>query len=637
MKFALHVLDMFGAEKPVGRGPKTDAEVGLLSELEATAFFAPAQKLMRPLRLATMLPESPPRTHKHAGDGRYESPSDFPEGKYLLVVCAKGKAPVYQRLTLKDNKGAAIAKVGWGGPAHEANLLAHNVELPIGAQGRNVKQDQRTLVTVKLVPRVEYVFVATTGFWHETQNDQGQTVKDGTFWGRFAQVRRQRLWELGEMMGGHLITIFFCELGRRQTFVKAAGDATKWLRIHELLIKKPRPVGVAQWPLDPEDDIGIIDLYRYLDAVGAAHRGTVWEVSFFGHAWQQGPTFSPRRQDEPYKSNDERDPKDLDARRKDWKPTIRNTFKTLTAAHLYKAVWRVWGCNCDTEAQDAIGAAQRQLKPKFDRLALFRYKWNIADKKVVQQAIHQLPLSYLLRRLRNGMRASYVLNVPVGVGQLVGCFAALPGFGAQLVKSGDMRVTDSKKLEDGSVAADIENDGRFDFYLRELGPDSKWFMDRSGYFEQRFVSEAIANWGEAAFHHGRFYMRDISKDVAEGPRWEVQVASGARVISTDKLVKLTKVERRSGLGDPGKEGHLFWGSMGRVARVEGGSPPKIMLEQADDTECAVFMQQDGKLFALTRGSDTEAWSVDKRDIARSGGQPSPIKNGVLHVNGDVIW
>ena len=58
MKFALNVLDVFGAEEPqaVEHGPYEKAVVGLLSEDEAEAFFARAQALPRLIRLAAMLP-----------------------------------------------------------------------------------------------------------------------------------------------------------------------------------------------------------------------------------------------------------------------------------------------------------------------------------------------------------------------------------------------------------------------------------------------------------------------------------------------------------------------------------------------------------------------------------------------------
>lgn len=83
-------------------------------------------------------------------------------------------------------------------------------------------------------------------------------------------------------------------------------------------------------------------------------------------------------------------------------------------------------------------------------------------------------------------------------------------------------------------------------------------------------------------------------------------------------------------------GHLFWGAKGRVARIEGN---QIFLEPADDTDCAVLMQQDGKLFAMTRAAGATGWAVDTRAIARLGenGQAlSPKKDGLLH-QGTPIW
>jgi len=313
----------------------------------------------------------------------------------------------------------------------------------------------------------------------------------------------------------------------------------------------------------------------------------------------------------------------------------------LSDAHLYKAVWRIWGCNMDGWARMVMEKAQEQLAPSFERRAIIKYTWSAKRARMYVNERAQLSLAYFLRNIRKDIRASYVWAVPEGVGELVGCFAALPGFGSVHTAS-DMFVVHSVAGPDPetgpALVADVSRDPVFTFYLRELGKESQAFVDRFGYFEHRFIAEAIEKWALPAFDHRRFRMRDFIAD-AKGPRWELRVASGATVKSPARRVKLETVEVKTGLVAPGKAGHLFSGRGGRVARTAPAETLEIFLEPDADTDCAVFMQEDGRLYAMSRPKGTESWVVEARPILRIGdkGKPlSPAPGGLIH-NATEVW
>jgi len=100
------------------------------------------------------------------------------------------------------------------------------------------------------------------------------------------------------------------------------------------------------------DVMSIVDVYRFVEDQSAKDPNTVYELSFFAHAWEEGPVFVDSNDDRLYKNasgmvvvitDDSRDPDDKDARLKDFEAVNRDVVKFRTAFHPDGAV-RNWGC-----------------------------------------------------------------------------------------------------------------------------------------------------------------------------------------------------------------------------------------------------------------------------------------------------
>ena len=129
----------------------------------------------------------------------------------------------------------------------------------------------------------------------------------------------------------------------------------------------------------------------------------------------------------------------------------------------------------------------------------------------------------------------------------------------------------------------------------------------------------------------RYAFWDRVVDPGMQPAWAVRVASGAFVISRAAApVKLTRVSAQDGLVVAGKKGHLFAGKNGEFSEVRPGNPRKVVVVPATGRDCAVFMQEDGVLYAMKRiGSGP--WTVDTSSIpvTQSGATVATITNDIL--------
>jgi hypothetical protein len=665
MKFSLNVVDVQGAKQPVVRGPLKTATVTLLTEAEANNKIQAVAAVPRKERFRQLTFAGLAATHKHTKDGVYDSATSFAAGNYLLVVTADKKSPTIQRLTLSERNGVTVVKPGWAGKQPtEANLRASNVEFPDGAQGKGARQAQRSLLTVKAVPQVEFVLFSGTGYWHLVTVN-GRKVHDGTRWNSFALEHRRPYWSEKaadrQMIGGYLVTIFNCEDCHRRTYVKALGNEDTWMLAEEVKTDATRSF---QDDGRPSDDIGILDLYRYLDAVGRERKNSVWEVSIFSHSWFGGPILWDTWQHRAYQALPTRDPDDLDARVKDWGPAVLGGFPALRNAHLFKAVWKIKGCNAQGEARAGIVAVQKQLKPAFDRNALFNYDYREesertdpasgAKRKSVELHHHQLSLAHFLRELAENIRGTYSGHVPAGVGLTVGCYAAAPGFGSSMPDKNqpgkpELFITKKQTVIDGNPTlgsppdSDSDKTARplFDFYRRELGSAYPYLVDNRGYFEHRFLLEEAAKWPTPVWTTARYRTRDIIRNDGGQLGYIFRVASGARIKSMGaNALKLDTVTAENGLVVAGQQGHLFAGKLGRCKDVvRNGATTYVHLEPDTGRDWAVFMQEDGTLYAMRR-TGSAAWVVDTSPIPlqQNGTDMSPITNGILeHVTPGFIW
>jgi hypothetical protein len=231
---------------------------------------------------------------------------------------------------------------------------------------------------------------------------------------------------------------------------------------------------------------------------------------------------------------------------------------------------------------------------------------------------------------------SYPAFVPDGVGSVVGCYAAAPGFGSSMGGSG-LFISNDATTRSGDSTADMV--GRaFAFYKSELGSGYRWVVSSHGYFEYRsFLEAAKAAWTKkpSQFETGRY---ELFTGTAKGsPAFVLTVATRATVQSEGSpVVRLNQITQETKFAPTMTSGHLFAGAHGSFSKIvtSGTAPPKITITSAagPTTECAVFLDTTATLYALVRKGGTKAWAlagtIPHED--ENGKALADVTDGVLH-------
>lgn len=628
MKFSLRVLDIVGAKPPTeaSRGPHHYAQPILLPRAKADAFFAALSKSgsRNGVRVALPVPAAEESDSYSVWQGVYTRNDDVSPGEYLLVVTAKAKMPVFQRLTLYERNGMPLAKPGWSNAGSaEANKQALSVELPIGSQGARSNESQRAMIVVRLHMPVEFVLVAGTSFWHKLPgpdlNDPDKNAPyDHTDYTRVSRSRRDQLFQRQQMLAGFRVTEFDLLGRRRRIWVKATTDWLLVAETHTDTLSFDYAGNRSLGQTNP-DNINIVDLYAYLNSVGATNPGSVWSVEFFGHAFHKAPLLWNTNEGEDYKERLERDPKDHDPRPKDLEPAALKAYPMLSDAHLYKAVWRIWGCNAERKLIAAAVAAHAQLGHKLPEHSLFKYKkgndWE-----------EQLTLASLMWTIRETIRGGYAAAVVNGLGRTVGCYAAPPGFGASL--GAGMFITRNRSIVEGTSQGtgpdELALSRVYALYRRfvSAGYVSAGIERVDGYFEIRWLLDEAKSWPERIWSPGRYAWKRRRGDK---PASLTKFASGVTCQAPETL--RPAVSLRTALVDQKRAGWLFVFTGAAIAECDSRGAPRLVSGRDD---VGFYQQDDGSLFVMKRDSAKE-WAVDTRPIARGSGSTSnlPVVNGVL--------
>ena len=569
-----------------------------------------------------------PPTHTHVADGRYEAAKAIDPGEWLLVVLAPDRSPVVQRVTISDDSGTLQVKAGWKGSGQtERDLQAAAVDIVnFKAAKANAKPPLQSMITVKLFPRREHVFMSGTEF-HGA----------GTTWRLFAEGHRNLSRQAGKIGDGDLVTLLVCEQRKRKTFVRATGGSASWLLIDEHL-KSGTDRGSpdsAKEPADPNKDLGIESLYQYLHEVGTAHPGSVHEVSVFSHAFFDGPilwdTFqtdgtngTPDFRNDPIK----RDPNDLDGRRKDWNASGEmSSFKQLEAAFAADGSFKIWGCNAERYIGQMIRQAQSKAGPKFDHDTLFTFAHTdteTADPEVTSQAVFErITLAHMMRSEIEFRLAMYCGAAALFLKRPV--FGAPPGAGSNFGQKAGNSVMFVNQKDNAPI---------FSFYDRELA--AKAAKDADGYYDFRQLLQASLPtpvWSPERHKRTTIISKNLKKAVSF-----VRLASGA-FLARRTPEGTFKSEPRAGLVDPVRRGHLFiapLGSFGGIVDSDGRGTPTVRVDPSTTKDAGVYMQDDGTAFLMTRSRGATVWVKETGPIAHFSG--TPVTDGVLHkVTPGFIW
>jgi len=97
------------------------------------------------------------------------------------------------------------------------------------------------------------------------------------------------------------------------------------------------------------------------------------------------------------------------------------------------------------------------------------------------------------------------------------------------------------------------------------------------------------------------------------------------------------VQSRPGLGDPGHRGHLFVAAFGMFDRiVDNDGHPAVVVAPDKKHDAALYVQDDGVVYMLTRFRGATAWVKDTHPIKHFSG--IPVTDAVLErVTPGYIW
>jgi hypothetical protein len=562
-------------------------------------------------------------THKHQANGLYvldsgtisqKYPSgtnlDPVPGKWLLSAQVPGATPVVQRVTLKASKGVLRATAGWddhpadkGQPAKART--AATVDMAYFAKGADKTiQAEYTLITAVTLPRKEIIFLcgvdykianASAPAFPYDPPENAYKEQAGTRFEIFAQSHRLDLLAAKEIDKGTRVTFLNARTGIRSTTVLANSG---WLTIDL------ERTGTSM--KDP-DSISILDLYAYLDSVGANAPSTVQEVGVFSHAWVGGPILRDTYDNSG--SATTRDPDDRDARPKDWNGTgVMASYPRLKAAFSSNASFKTWGCNQPVLIRAQILAARSRLKarnPVFPRNRAFTAESSYdADNG---QTIHEIEAASL-DQLR--FVIGQYFNAPTGARTYLGaavhfltipCFGAPIGAGANYINNrmvltapeGDP-VLDYLKLEFSLPASSTS--GRYMDYqaLKSVTVASPPFSPDRWYghwpVTQNFAG-ANGSWGYVKLHNGVLVRRPSSLGVTVSWLDPPIVAGSPGVLfrfsktTPDKICRLVSTEA-------------------------------LLVKQDAQVDSGVFVQQNGNVWVVQKQLPGGAWKVVTTSIPR---------------------
>lgn len=428
------------------------------------------------------------QTHFESG-GHYLNISGDPKnepdaGEWLLVVRAKDKATVVQRLTFSTKDDVIRAAAGWGGVGG-AGQTAATVSIANYVEAKeevDADRPKQSVLTVKLFPAVHFVALACV-------------QSDATF-DLFSLGRRDRLFELGKLNPGshaHLIST------RRQVtevFVKSQKPAvTSWVKVAELT---PQGAGEKN---------GILELYGVLQQLGTDQPGTVIEAAYFGHGWHAGPVV--RNTSDNGSDLLTRDPLDFDGRPKDWHPrgTLANQFPKLKDALRSDGRFFMAGCSHMVNVINECRAANKQAKDGTARDVFYKAPMRGGHVHTTldytKRAFGQfVQATFFNRSDINGVGAGHATYIGLAA-QTLGCevFGAPPGAEANL---GRVRGNGGVNHQTMTVLArpNTENISVISYYEREF---STFERDDIGYASYtKMLSETLPELGWHTERHAIF-------------------------------------------------------------------------------------------------------------------------------------
>ncbi|HSC88201.1 MAG TPA: hypothetical protein VLC09_13050 [Polyangiaceae bacterium] len=484
-------------------------------------------------------------THSFQG-GHFEpnAPEADPEnGEFLLVVQAKGKSPLVQRLTFQKKREVVRAEGGWGkkGPTETAATVSI-VNVGLAKKPDDGELPRQSVITATLHP-IQFVISITTPY-----TDLKKKTIDANY-RSFARGRFDFLLDQGRLNPGAIGRTIDCRKRETEIFVKAQHrDANSNVT-----------VGVIP-QADPKVDGSIVDFYALIDSIGKSDPGSVIESIVWSHAWHQGPIL--------FNTNDsqehlvDRDPLDTDGRPKDWhaQGIVAQRFPDLGKAYAKDGVFRIAGCshmvNVVREAEKAIerlraGASRTSfyeaaLPTGWVRTTLDHTKRNIAQFSQAKDFARfsedgdGAGLCTYLGRAAQALTPT-VMGAPAGCEGNMGHMSSSTGHALPTM----MIVQKPFRNEQGEVIGGLENEILVDYYRREFG--SSFEQDELNYMNyDKLLTAPVPDPG---------WSTERSLSAASGETGVMlRVASSFIAF---RLKKFGSFERPKAHTEGTKKGHLF--------------------------------------------------------------------------------
>jgi hypothetical protein len=518
-------------------------------------------------------------------------------------VQAPGATPVVQRITLKAAKGVLRATAGWDdnpndqGQSHKARTAA-TVDMAYFAKGASKAiPAEHTLITVLTLPRKEVVFLCGVDYdvadksapdYPYDPPEDAYRPQAGTQFEIFAQSHRSDLLTSKKIDKGTRVTFLNARTGTRSTTLLANSG---WLTV------AMEKTGTSK--KDPES-ISILDLYNYLNSVGAVAPGSIQEVGIFSHAWVGGPILR-----DTYDTSGNatmRDPEDRDARPKDWKAAgVMASYPKLTSAFAPGASFKTWGCNHPVLVRAQILAARQRLNakgPTFPRDRVFTAE--VKHEGPSGSSLHEVEAASL-DHLRFAIARYF--NAPSGAWTYLGAaahFMAIPCLGAPIGAGANY-------VNNRMVITAAEGDPILDYLKLEFSLPGSAISER--YMDYQALKAVTSP--TPPFSPERWYGKwPIAQDFAgiTGSWGYVKLHNGVLAM------------RPGGLGVSVKwvDPPIVPGSSGVLYRFPKTSPKKIcrlgsietyMAQQDPHSDSGVFVQPSGKVWVVQRQLPHGTWAV----------------------------
>ena len=173
-----------------------------------------------------------------------------------------------------------------------------------------------------------------------------------------------------------------------------------------------------------DDSISVVHVYEYIKRCGDEAAGSVVGLHVFSHSYLVGPILVNTYEGADYiaggAKEDERDPGDKDARRKDFNGKNLKDPARLKAAFGADAIIKIWGCFAHRELRAIVRAAydHRKTPDKKIKITYVGKSREMTPKKIV--SLFQ----------KTVLPASYMAKMAKAIGKSV--WGAPPGTGANL-------------------------------------------------------------------------------------------------------------------------------------------------------------------------------------------------------------